>query len=221
MTHEDALDVPALADVLVHMCDAMSASIEQLTHADQAVGDGDHGLAIERGFRAARQAVSARPLGDDVGSLLDRVGLAMLTSMGGASGAIYGTLFRRGGKELRGQARFDAPALATFLWAGLIGVRERGGASAGDKTLVDALQPAAEAARAAESRGLAGAINAAASAAEAGAERTRGMRATLGKARTLGDRAIEHIDPGALSFAIMLRAWASQVAAASGAGGSR
>ncbi len=131
----------------------------------------------------------------------------MLNSMGGASGAIFGTLFRRGGAAVRGRAAFDAEALAVFLEGGLAGVRERGQAAVGDKTLVDALQPAAEAARAAASGSLEDALTAAAAAAGDGLERTRAMRATLGRARTLGDRAVGHVDPGALSLTLMLRAW--------------
>ena len=214
MGHDDALDAPGLAAVLMRLCDAMAGTIEAITHADQAVGDGDHGLAIQRGFHAAHDAIGGRPAGDDIGALLDAFGLALLMSMGGAAGPIYGTLFRAGGKGLRGQLRFDAPALATFLEGGLTGVRERGGASVGDKTLVDALQPAAEAARAAESATLAETFAAAAAAAAAGAERTRGMRAALGRARTLGDRAIDHVDPGALSFATMMDKWSTEIAAA-------
>jgi dihydroxyacetone kinase-like protein len=205
------LDTAGLADVLVLLCDAMAGSIEDLTHADQAVGDGDHGLAIGRGFRAARDAIAGQAF-DDVGAVLDRFGLAMLTSMGGASGAIYGTLFRRGARGIKGRSTFDGAALALFLEDGLAGVRERGGATVGDKTLVDALQPAAGAARAAADRPLGDALAAAATAASEGLERTRDMRATLGKARTLGDRAVGHVDPGALSFTLMMQYWARLVA---------
>jgi phosphoenolpyruvate---glycerone phosphotransferase subunit DhaL len=205
------LDTAGLTMALVSVCDAMQESIEDLTHADQAIGDGDHGLGIGRGFRAARDAVSGQVF-DDVGAVLDKFGLAMLTSMGGASGAIYGTLFRRGARGLKGRPTFDTEALALFLEQGLAGVRERGGAAVGDKTLVDALQPAAEAARAAADRPLAEALAAAAAAAGEGLERTRDMRATLGRARALGDRAIGHVDPGALSFTLMVRNWARFVA---------
>jgi dihydroxyacetone kinase-like protein len=204
MAADDALDLEQLATVLCGVCDAMVDSIDDLTHADQAIGDGDHGLAIGRGFRAAREAIAGRAA-VDVASVFEAMGLAMLTSMGGASGAIYGTLFRRGGRGLRGRPRFDAEALATFLEDGLAGVRERGGANVGDKTIVDALEPASAAARAAAGGSLADALEAAAVAAEQGLERTREMRATLGKAHTLGDRAIGHVDPGAMSFALMVR----------------
>lgn len=208
----DALDAPGLTTVLVGVCDVMAATIEDLTHADQAIGDGDHGLAIERGFRAAREAISGSAAPDDVGILLETFGTAMLTSMGGASGAIYGSLFRRGARGLRGRPMLDSDSLATFLEDGLAGVCERGGASIGDKTLVDALAPAAEAARASADRPLDEALMAAANAAEAGMERTRDMRAALGRARTLGDRALGHVDPGALSFALMMRGWSDGVA---------
>jgi dihydroxyacetone kinase-like protein len=199
-----ALDLPSLTRVLIGVCDAMLASIDDFTHADQAIGDGDHGLAIGRGFRAAREAISSHPQ-VDVGDLFDGIGLAMLTSMGGASGAIYGTLFRRGGRGLHGRQMFDSDALAIFLEEGLAGVRERGGAKVGDKTIVDALEPASLAARASTKGPLREALAAVAEAAAEGLQRTSDMRATLGKARTLGDRAIGHVDPGALSFTSMVR----------------
>ena len=119
MTTVAALDVAGLSRVLLGTCDAMTGSIEILTHADQAVGDGDHGLAIGRGFRAARVAMEVLPADADLGGLFDGFGMAMLTSMGGASGAIYGTLFRRGARPLKGLTSFDGTALAAFLEGGL------------------------------------------------------------------------------------------------------
>jgi dihydroxyacetone kinase-like protein len=210
----DALDANSLTTVLAGVCDIMAGAIDDLTHADQAIGDGDHGLAIERGFRAARAAITEQAPGDDVGVVLETFGTAMLSSMGGASGAVYGSLFRRGARGLRGRPMFDAQALGIFLEDGLAGVRERGGASVGDKTLVDALAPAAEAARASAARPLEEAFAAAADAAWEGLERTRDMRASMGRARALGDRAIGHVDPGALSFALMLRGWSHATAEA-------
>jgi len=206
MAADDALDLEQLATVLRAVCDAMVGSIDDLTHADQAIGDGDHGLAIGRGFRAAREAITGSAPADTAG-IFEAMGTAMLTSMGGASGAVYGTLFRRGGRGLRGRATFEAESLAIFLEEGLAGVRERGGASVGDKTIVDALHPASLAARAAADGSLADALEGAAAAAEQGLEGTRGMRATVGKAKTLGDRAIGHVDPGAMSFALMMRSF--------------
>jgi dihydroxyacetone kinase-like protein len=194
------------------MCDAMGGHIEELTHADQAIGDGDHGLGMDRGLKVAKAAVATEAeAGDDVGAVLERFGTAMLTSMGGASGAVYGSLFRRGALGLKGHAMFDAAGLATFLEDGLAGVKERGGANVGDKTLVDPLAAAASAAREHAGDPLGTAMAAVATAAEAGAEGTRDMLATMGRARTMGDRTIGHVDPGALSFAFMLRAWSDAV----------
>jgi dihydroxyacetone kinase-like protein len=204
MNADGALDPPTLTTVLVGLCDAMVASIDDFTHADQPIGDGDHGLAIGRGFRAAKDAISSVPR-VDVGDIFESMGTAMLSSMGGASGAIYGTMFRRGGRGIRGLQRFDSGALAIFLEEGLVGVRERGGAKLGDKTIVDSLEPASQAARANAGHTLPEALAAVAKAAGEGLERTRTMRATLGRARTLGDRAIGHVDPGALSFTSMMR----------------
>ena len=144
----ERLDAPGLSATLVAMCEGMTAHIDELTHADQAIGDGDHGLGVERGLKAAREAVESEAASaDDVGAVLERFGTAMLTSMGGASGAVYGSLFRRGARGLKGLASFDAAALATFLEDGLAGVQERGGARVGDKTLVDPLAAAAATAR--------------------------------------------------------------------------
>lgn len=210
MDPDGALDLASLTPLLMGVCDAMVASIDDFTHADQAIGDGDHGLAIGRGFRAAREALSSQPY-VDVGDLFEGMGLAMLTSMGGASGAIYGTLFRRGGRGLHGRQTFDSDGLAIFLEEGLAGVRERGGAKVGDKTIVDALEPASLAARASARAPLREALVTVAEAAGAGLQRTSDMRATLGKARTLGDRAIGHVDPGALSFTFMIRSLARLV----------
>ncbi|MGZ8757439.1 MAG: dihydroxyacetone kinase subunit DhaL [Aeromicrobium sp.] len=209
-TDTDAFDRRALASAIRGMCDVMLGSIEEITDADRAIGDGDHGLAISRGFRAAREVLDEP--GTDVGELFEAIGRAMLTSMGGAAGPIYGTLFQRGGRALRGRSAFGSEALAVFLEGGLAGVQERGGAKVGDKTIVDALQPAAAAARAAATRPFGESIAAVVEAAEAGLERTRELQAMIGKARALGDRSIGHLDPGALSFTLMIRGLAQSTA---------
>ena len=203
------LDRRALASAVRGMCDVMLESIDEITDADRAIGDGDHGLAIGRGFRAARDVLDEP--GTDIGELFEAIGRAMLISMGGAAGPIYGTLYQRGGRALRGRSDFGSEALAVFLEGGLAGVQERGGAKVGDKTMVDALQPAAAAARASASRPLSESIAAVMDAADAGLERTRGLQARMGKARALGERSIGHLDPGALSFTLMIRGLARSV----------
>jgi dihydroxyacetone kinase-like protein len=184
----------------------MIASEAVLTDADRAIGDGDHGVGIERGFRAARERLLQEGP-ENAGALFLAVGTALVSSMGGASGAVFGTLFRSGGKALADSEVFDTAGLAAFLSAGLEGVMQRGGAKPGDKTLIDALEPASLRAGecAAEGAGLAVALEGAVQAAQEGKERTRDMVATTGKARALGERSLGHPDPGALSLCLILR----------------
>ena len=137
------------------------------------------------------------------------MGMAMMSSMGGASGAVFGTLFRKGSKALKENETFDAAGLAEFLKAGTEGVMSRGGAKPGDKTMVDALQPAQEAAHLSSDKPLAEALADAAQAAEAGREASKDMIATMGRAKTLGDASIGHPDAGACSVAIILRSMAT------------
>ncbi|MEO0822767.1 MAG: dihydroxyacetone kinase subunit DhaL [Pseudomonadota bacterium] len=185
-------------------CDAIIAAEERLTEADRAVGDGDHGLAMARGFRAGRQALEEKPA-EAVGDLFRHLGMAILTTSGGASGAVFGTFFMSAAKPLAG-AEATAPALAEALRAGVEAVQARGGAAPGDKTMIDAVMPAIAAAEGAG--GAAEALQAAAEGAAQGAEATKAMLAKAGKARPLGDRALGHVDPGALSLSLFLAALA-------------
>jgi dihydroxyacetone kinase-like protein len=132
-----------------------------------------------------------------------------MSSMGGASGAVFGTLFRNGGKALKGNTTFDAAGLADFLKEGTDGVMSRGGAKPGDKTMVDALDPARVAAEASVGATLAEALAATAAAAEAGREASKAMIATMGRAKTLGESSIGHPDAGACSVAIIFRTMAT------------
>jgi dihydroxyacetone kinase-like protein len=203
---KESLDAAGTVAMLVAAADAVIAAEPELTDADRRLGDGDHGLGMQRGMGAAKEKLAAGGIATP-GQAFTAVGTAMMTSMGGASGAVFGTLFRNGGKAVAGDT-FDAGALATFLRAGLDGVVARGGAKPGDKTMVDALAPAAEAARAAADEGqpLHAAAAAAANAAESGRDASASMVATLGRARTLGERSVGHPDAGACSVAIILRA---------------
>ncbi len=193
--------------MLLHLCRTMEASKDLLTQADKAIGDGDHGIGMARGFEAVRLKLEAAE-GAGVGDLLKLAGLALITSVGGASGVIFGTLFRSGGANLAGAQAFGSPELALLLSGGLQGVKERGKAKVGDKTMVDALEPAAL--RAAELIGLPldEALPQVAAAAEEGMESTKRLVATVGKAKTLGERSLGHADPGALSLCLLLRSMA-------------
>ncbi|QKW40939.1 dihydroxyacetone kinase subunit L [Actinomadura sp. NAK00032] len=190
-----------------HAAELVTADAERLTRLDAAIGDGDHGHNLDRGFRAA---VDALPDGVPPGKVLIAAGRAIVSKTGGASGPLYGTALRRAGKALGDAADVDAAALGTALRAALDGVRDLGKAADGDKTMVDALAPAVAAYEAAlaDGSGLAGCVRAAADAAAKGADDTVPMQARKGRASYLGARSTGHMDPGAASTALLLGALA-------------
>ncbi|GAB7180613.1 dihydroxyacetone kinase subunit DhaL [Kitasatospora sp. Ki12] len=187
---------------------AIAAAVEKeqprLTELDSAIGDGDHGSNLQRGFTAALTALDA--LGPaDPGAVLTKTGTTLISKVGGASGPLYGKAFRAIGAALPGPA---APAtLAEALSAGLDAVRLLGKAEPGDKTIVDAWTPAVTAFRTAAATGatLPEAATAAADAAEQGARDTTPLQARKGRASYLGERSIGHQDPGATSTALIFR----------------
>ena len=204
------LEAAAVRVMLLLVCARMIENTDRLTEADQAVGDGDHGIGMRRGFTAARDKLgeSAPATAADA---FKTVGTAVMSQTGGASGAVFGTLYRAGAIAC-GTGALDEAAFLAFLDQGLAAVQKRGGAVPGAKTMIDALAPAAGAARAAMATGLPAMIEAAATAAQKGVEASRDMIATTGKARTLGERSIGHPDPGAISMQIQLAAMAEFIA---------
>jgi dihydroxyacetone kinase-like protein len=204
---KERVSVAELIEMFGHVADHIDANVECLTEADQAIGDGDHGVGMARGFAAARQKLASQPP-DTVAGVFRTVGMGLLSATGGAAGAIFGTLFRGGAKRLEAAPDFDAGDLALFLEDGLQAVQERGHAAVGDKTMVDALAPAAMRARGLAGESLAVALDGAAEAAHAGMEATTPMVAATGRARPLGERACGHVDPGALSMFLILEAMA-------------
>ncbi|WP_031077222.1 dihydroxyacetone kinase subunit DhaL [Streptomyces sp. NRRL WC-3742] len=198
-----------LADAWVR---AIAAAVEKeearLTELDSAIGDGDHGSNLRRGFSAAVTALEGlRP--DGPGAVLTRTGTTLISKVGGASGPLYGKAFRAIGAALPGPA--DPAALAEALAAGLDAVRALGKAEPGDKTIVDAWTPAVSAFRTAAASGasLPQAATAAAEAAELGAHDTIPLRARKGRASYLGERSTGHQDPGATSTALLFRTLAA------------
>ncbi|MGD8664337.1 MAG: dihydroxyacetone kinase subunit DhaL [Desulfobacterales bacterium] len=181
----------------------MVSKQDLLTQADKAIGDGDHGIGMTRGFEAVLQKLSQGHF-DSVGAMLQNIGTTLLMSIGGAAGAIFGTWFRSAATPLMDKMIFDSEALASMLTDGLSAVKNRGKAKPGDKTMVDALEPAACSATAMKEHSLEEALFAATKAAQDGMENTKNMVATMGKAKTLGKRAIGHPDPGALSTYLIL-----------------
>ena len=179
---------------------------DYLVDLDRAIGDGDHGENMDRGFKAAVEALGqAEPA--SVAEVLKTVAKTLMSTVGGAAGPLYGTAFLRASKAA-GDGELDAAGVAAIIEGALGGIQARGKATTGEKTMVDAWTPALEAARAAaEAGGDAGVVlEAAATAAEAGAAATEPLRATKGRASYLGERSIGHLDPGAVSTSLILRA---------------
>lgn len=186
---------------------------DALTALDAAIGDGDHGRNMDRGFTAVLAALEeVNP--ENPGGVLRETGRALIAKVGGAAGPLYGTAFRRAGKSLGTEANVGPLELATALQAAVDGVRELGKATEGDKTMVDALIPAIIGYQNAITEGasLVDATRAAAAAAEKGAGSTVPMLARKGRASYLGPRSIGHEDPGAASSALIMRALATTAA---------
>lgn len=211
----DPIDVAAL-DAWVHECArVIAANRDHLSELDSATGDADHGANLDRGFAAVVAALAAEPP-DSAAELLKLVGMTLVDTIGGSSGALYGTFFLRMAVTARDSHAFDAVALARAVRAGADGVAQRGGVRVGDKTMFDALAPAADALEAglARGRGRADLLGSAAVAAEAGRDATVPMRARKGRASYLGDRSIGHADAGASSMALIVRAAADTLSGA-------
>ena len=179
---------------------------DYLVDLDRAIGDGDHGENMDRGFKAAVEALGQAQPGS-VAEVLKTVAKTLMSTVGGAAGPLYGTAFLRASKAA-GDGELDGTGVAAVIAGALEGIQARGKATTGEKTMVDAWTPALEAARAAAESGSdpAAVLEAAATAAEAGAAATEPMRATKGRASYLGERSIGHLDPGAVSTSLILRA---------------
>ncbi|MFJ2958076.1 dihydroxyacetone kinase subunit DhaL [Streptomyces sp. NBC_00669] len=215
-------DQPADIDaaLLLRWLDTATSVIEReaahLTELDSPIGDADHGNNMRRGFLAARAALQQEPP-DTPGGVLVAVGRQLISTVGGASGPLYGTLLRRTGKALGDAPAVTAAELRDALKAGVDALAQLGGAVPEDKTMVDALVPALDAFTAAldAGEGTADALSATARAAGEGAAATIPLRARKGRASYLGDRSIGHQDPGATSSALLLTALADTAREAS------
>ena len=193
---------------------SVRAERDHLVQLDAAIGDADHGINMTRGFEAVVKALAA-DAGLPPGKLLVLAGRTLVSTVGGASGPLWGSALRSGGRTLGDQAAFDGPQLVEVLAAALASVKDLGTASLGDKTMVDALEPAVETLRERIAAGdtLTQAIEDAASAAEAGMRATIPLQARKGRASYLGERSVGHQDPGATSTALIMRALQRAVAA--------
>lgn len=189
-------------ELLQRMTDKIVENKEFLTDLDRAIGDADHGSNMARGFKAVMEVLPGDET--DIGILLKKVGMTLLSKVGGASGPLYGTFFMKAGSVATGKSVLTLELMSTMLETAIEGVKQRGRAEKGEKTMLDALIPAFEALKASKGEGLAIALDKAYQAAAEGVEYTKTIRATKGRASYLGERSIGHQDPGATSSMLIL-----------------
>jgi dihydroxyacetone kinase-like protein len=188
---------------------------DYLTQLDAAIGDGDHGTNMNRGFEAVEKALAGQNGNVPPGRLLILAGKTLVSTVGGASGPLWGSALRAAGRSLGDAESFEGPELAAAFDAAIAAVVDLGAAAQGDKTMIDALVPATEALKRGIESGepLGVALAAACEAAEEGARSTVPMLARKGRASYLGERSVGHQDPGATSAALIMRALERAVAA--------
>jgi dihydroxyacetone kinase-like protein len=204
----DAVTLAGLHDWVRGFAALIGDNKEQLTRLDAAIGDADHGTNMDRGMTAVIAALDGGEPPTSAAALFKQVGMTLVSTVGGASGPLFGTFFIRLSATSGDVAELDPKAFAAALRAGLEGVVARGKAEAGDKTMYDALAPAVDALDGALAAGsdLPLALATATAAAEAGRDATTPMLARKGRASYLGERSVGHQDPGATSIALLLRA---------------
>jgi dihydroxyacetone kinase-like protein len=188
------------------------ADADHLTALDSAIGDADHGANLSRGLSTVVKTLDSERF-DAADGLFKRVGMVLVSTVGGASGPLYGTFFLRLGAALPGASSVDGVDLAAGFRAGVEGLAGRGRAVAGDKTMLDALLPAAEALAKHSDEGAPAAWAAALAAAEAGRDATEPLVARKGRASYLGERSAGHVDPGAVSATLLVAAGAATLGA--------
>jgi dihydroxyacetone kinase-like protein len=204
---DDMVSTAGLDQWIRAFAELVAENKDSLTDLDAAIGDGDHGANMHRGLQAAVAALDdTKPA--TASTLLNKVGMTVVSTVGGASGPLFGTMFLRMGAALGDTAEVSLTQLATALRAGLGGVVARGKAEPGDKTMYDALAPAVDALESAASTGVdkADALKLALAAAENGRDATTPMLARKGRASYLGERSVGHQDPGATTVALLMAA---------------
>jgi len=198
------LTVAEVKEMFIYVAGKMVDSKDVLTQADKAIGDGDHGIGMARGFEAVRRKLETQSFAG-IGELFKSIGMTLMTSIGGAAGAVFGTFFRGAGQNTGAQSELDSRTLALALQDGLQAVKDRGKAKPGDKTMVDALEPAALKSAELDGAPLDQTLVGISEAARLGMEKTEGMVAALGKAKPLGERSLGHPDPGSVSTYLIFK----------------
>ena len=201
-----SLDTKQMAAIIEGMAKKIEAEKDYLTQLDNEIGDGDHGINLARGFEAVEKKLPSLA-GGDIGALLKGVGMQLVSTVGGASGPLYGTAFMKAGMACKGLTELDGPAFIKAMEAAVDGIKMRGKATEGEKTMLDALCPALKVMQdeVAAGKSLKEALQDAAAAAEKGVEYTKNIIATKGRASYLGERSLGHQDPGATSSLYLLQ----------------
>jgi dihydroxyacetone kinase-like protein len=202
------ISIEQLTGWLLEFARLVTEHRDELTTLDAAIGDADHGTNMERGMSAVVLGLG----GDTVGALCKQAGMTLVSTVGGASGPLYGTFLLRFGSSAGDATELSAAQFAAAMRAGLDGIVARGKAEREDKTMFDALAPAVEALEAGAGGSLVEALRAAAEAADKGRDATVEMLARKGRASYLGERSVGHQDPGATSAALLVRAAATTLA---------
>lgn len=208
----DMISTTQMMTALNNMCDAIESEKEYLSELDGAIGDGDHGVNMSKCFREVK-AKLAETEATDMNALFMNVGMVVMNSVGGAMGALYGTLFLRLAQETAGKTELDLNDVVAMFQAGEKGILEIGKANLGDKTLLDTIAPAVRALEESQKNGksLEQALAAFEQAAQNGMASTKEMKAMMGRASRLGDRTIGHQDAGATSCYFILKSLASSI----------
>ena len=208
-----SLTSPIFAEWLRRAAAVFAAQRDYLTQLDSDVGDGDHGANLARGFQAIMEKLPSWE-GGEPAVLFKNVAMTLIGTVGGASGPLYGSFFLDASKAAAGKAELGLADWAAVLEAGVAGVRNRGKAAPGDKTMLDALIPSVDALRdGSAGMTLVDGLHRSAEAAKAGAKSTEPLVARKGRASYLGDRSAGHLDPGAVSSSLLLAALADAAAA--------
>lgn len=201
-----ALNVAQTKEMIDKVCDKVIESKSYLTEIDRKIGDGDHGIGMAGGMEKAKEALTQKAPFDDINGVFKTTGMAMLNSMGGASGVIFGSMFLGGIKGKESIKELDSKTLALIMRGSLTSIMDRGKAQVGDKTMVDALAPAVEALEENQDKDLEAALKSAVDAALLGVENTKNYVAKFGRAKSLMERAVGYQDAGATSVSIIFEA---------------
>ncbi len=199
-------DQKKVVDILLGMGRVMEENKEFLTDLDNTIGDGDHGINMARGFAEVEKQAEGLA-GKDIGNILKTTGMTLVSKVGGSSGPLYGTAFMKAGMTIGAKTEIGMDDFLGGLEAGIEGVKARGKSTTGEKTMLDSMVPALEAMKEKQAAGadVKAVLEAGVAAAEAGVEATKPMVATKGRASYLGERSVGHQDPGATSFAFLLK----------------